>query len=134
MIVTEKSPEEVKSLRFVLHKHQAKSLHYDLRLERDGVLKCWALPKGVPMVSKEKRLAIESGDHKTDLLYFSGIIPKGQYGAGEINIDDSGKYEILLWSDIKIEFILKGDKYKGRYILVRFQKAGPKTWLLMKAD
>ena len=137
MIPTNKRQEECqngKNNRFVLHEHTAKSVHLDLRLERDGVLKCWTLPRGMPKVSKEKCIAIESKDQQTSILYFSGIIPQKQSGTGELKIEDCGTYETLFQSDLKIEFILSGKINTGRYILVRFQKAGSKTWLLMKAD
>jgi DNA ligase D-like protein (predicted 3'-phosphoesterase) len=118
--------------RFVVHRHRSKIPHYDLRLERKGVLKCWAIPKGIPDHSGLRRLAIDSGDHDLSVLDFSGTVPEGQYGAGEISIYDSGTYEKESWKDEKIVFVLNGRKFKGRYVLVKFKKAGDKDWLLMK--
>ncbi|WOF17230.1 ATP-dependent DNA ligase [Methanoplanus sp. FWC-SCC4] len=126
----DESPEK---LRFVVHDHHSKNHHYDLRLEKDGILKCWAVPKGVPEIPGEKHLSIDSGDHELSALTFSGIIPAGEYGAGEILIDDSGTYESLSWDEKKIEFFLHGEKYRGKYVLVRFKRAGEGNWLLMKA-
>ncbi|WP_421909709.1 DNA polymerase ligase N-terminal domain-containing protein [Methanolacinia petrolearia] len=118
--------------RFVVHFHRSKTPHYDLRLERHGVLKCWAVPKGIPDHPGLRRLAIGSGDHDPSVLDFSGTITEGQYGAGEISIYDSGIYETESWKDEKIVFVLNGMKFKGRYVLVRFKKAGDEDWLLMK--
>ena len=118
--------------RFVIHYHKSKTEHYDLRLERDGVLKCWAVPKGIPGSPGLRRLAIDSGDHDLSALDFSGTIPEGNYGAGEIEIYDSGIYETESWHDEKIVFLLHGDRIEGRFVLVRFKKAGDKDWLLMK--
>lgn len=118
--------------RFVIHYHRSKSPHYDLRLERGGVLKCWAVPKGIPENPNLRHLAIDSGDHDISVLDFSGTIPEGEYGAGEIEIHDSGTYETESWNEEKIVFILHGEKIEGRYVLVRFKKAGDRNWLLMK--
>ncbi|MBN1431594.1 MAG: ATP-dependent DNA ligase [Methanomicrobiaceae archaeon] len=118
--------------RFVIHYHRSRSPHYDLRLERGGVLKCWAVPKGIPDYPGLRRLAVDSGDHDLSVLDFSGTIPEGEYGAGEIEIHDSGIYETESWKNEKIVFILHGERIKGRYILVRFKKAGDEDWLLMK--
>jgi len=118
--------------RFVVHYHLSKSPHYDLRLERRGVLKCWAVPKGIPSNHGLRRLAIDSGDHDLSVLDLSGTIPEGEYGAGGIEIYDSGTYETESWHDDKIVFILYGEKIEGRYVLVKFKKAGDRDWLLMK--
>lgn len=118
--------------RFVVHYHEAKTKHYDLRLEKDGILKCWAVPKGIPGRPGLRRLAIDSGNHDLSVLEFSGTIKEGEYGAGEISIYDSGTYETESWKDEKIVFILNGEKLRGRYVLVKFKKAGEKDWLLMK--
>ncbi len=117
---------------FVVHYHRSKSPHYDLRLERGGVLKCWAVPKGIPDRPGIRHLAIDSGDHDISVLGFSGTIPEGEYGAGRIEIYDSGEYGTESWEGEKIVFVLHGEKLKGRYVLVRFKKAGDKEWLLMK--
>ena len=117
---------------FVIQEHHARRLHYDLRLEKNGVLKSWAVPKGVPESTSNKRLAVETEDHPLGYASFEGIIPKGQYGAGTVKIWDKGAYEPKVWDEEKIEFILKGEKLKGRYVLVRLKKAGEKSWLLLK--
>ena len=117
---------------FVIQEHHARRLHYDLRLEKKGVLKSWAVPKGVPEETSEKRLAVETEDHPLDYASFEGAIPKGQYGAGTVKIWDKGLYEAKVWDEKMIEFILKGEKLKGRYVLVRLKKAGEKSWLLLK--
>jgi DNA ligase D-like protein (predicted 3'-phosphoesterase) len=117
---------------FVVQEHNARRLHYDLRLEKDGVLKSWAVPKGIPADGSDKRLAVETEDHPLDYASFEGEIPKGQYGAGTVKIWDKGVYEVKAWDEKMIEFILKGSKLEGRYVLVRLKKAGEKNWLLLK--
>lgn len=117
---------------FVVQEHHARRLHYDLRLEKDGVLKSWAVPKGIPEISGERRLAVKVEDHPLEYGKFEGMIPEGQYGAGTVKIWDSGLYEPIVWTENKIEFIAKGEKMEGRYVLVKFKKAGEKNWLLFK--
>jgi len=118
-------------LIFVIQEHHARALHYDLRLEKDGVLKSWAVPKGIPE-SVQKHLAVETEDHPYEYGSFEGEIPKGQYGAGTVKIWDKGTYETKLWENDKIEVTLNGQRLKGRYILVRLKRAGEKDWLLLK--
>lgn len=129
--------------RFVIQRHQATRLHYDLRLEMEGVLKSWAVPKGPSMNPKDKRLAIHTEDHPIEYLTFKGVIPKGNYGAGVMQIWDSGTYEIIESKsgkdavrqhekgDLKIKF--HGGKIKGNFALVRtpLSKA-ENSWLLIK--
>jgi DNA ligase D-like protein (predicted ligase)/DNA ligase D-like protein (predicted 3'-phosphoesterase) len=122
--------EEGKS--FVVQEHHARRLHYDLRLEKDGVLKSWAVPKGLPETGT-KRLAVETEDHPLEYRNFEGTIPEGQYGAGAVKIWDKGTYEVKVWEENKIEFILRGEKLNGRYVLAKFKKAGDRGWLLLKA-
>ena len=117
---------------FVVQEHHARRLHYDLRLERDGVLKSWAVPKGPPETSGDRRLAVQVEDHPLEYGKFEGTIPEGQYGAGTVKIWDKGLYESIAWGENKIEFIIKGEKLEGRYVLVKFKKAGEKNWLLFK--
>lgn len=117
---------------FVVQEHNASHLHYDLRLEKDGVLKSWAVPKGIPQKSGIKRLAIKTEDHPLEYAEFQGTIPEGQYGAGEVKIWDKGSYRIKLWEENKIEFNPYGKKLTGTYVLVRFKKGGENNWLLMK--
>jgi bifunctional non-homologous end joining protein LigD len=117
---------------FVVQEHHARRLHYDLRLENGGVLKSWAVPKGMPESADQKRLAVETEDHPLDYANFEGTIPKGQYGAGTVKIWDKGMYELKVWDEKMVEFTLKGQKLTGRYVLVRLKKAGEKNWLLLK--
>lgn len=117
---------------FVVQEHDARRLHFDLRLERNGVLKSWAVPKGIPLDAGEKRLAVETEDHPLEYGGFEGVIPAGQYGAGTVKIWDKGSYQLKIWENDKIEFILNGQRLQGRYVLAKFKKAGEKEWLLLK--
>jgi bifunctional non-homologous end joining protein LigD len=116
--------------RFVLHEHYASHHHFDFRLERYGTLKSWALPKGLPTTIGEKHLAVQVPNHPISYINFRGIIPKGEYGAGTVSIADSGCYESLLWTAKKIEIILEGQKYYGKYILIPFSDKN--EWMIMK--
>jgi bifunctional non-homologous end joining protein LigD len=124
---------ETRSPRFVLHDHATKHHHYDFRLERDGVLKSWAVPKGLPELAGERRLAIAVEDHQIAYITFSGTNPEGEYGAGVVAIADQGTYEPFAWDNDRIEVVLHGARFSGKYLLVRFRKAGEKEWLVMKA-
>lgn len=119
--------------RFVLHEHHSKKLHYDLRLEIDGVLKSWAVPKGPSLSPREKRLAISVNDHPLEYASFEGIIPEGIYGAGPVVISDSGECDVQSadFSRGRIEFILKGNIFKGGFVLTRL-KGKDREWLLIK--
>ncbi|MCX8043403.1 MAG: hypothetical protein N3B18_04670, partial [Desulfobacterota bacterium] len=117
---------------FVVQQHHARTLHYDVRLEKDGVLKSWAVPKEPPHEKGVKRLAVETEDHALEYGSFEGIIPDGEYGAGEVKIWDSGTYEEHEWRSDRIVVTLQGKKLQGRYCLVRFKKAGEGSWLLFK--
>ena len=101
--------------RFVVQEHHARNLHWDFRLEMEGVLKSWAVPKGVPEKISIKRLAIQVEDHELDYIDFEGEIPEGQYGAGKVKIWDSGTYELESESEKAVSFILNGKRLKGRY-------------------
>lgn len=116
---------------YVIQKHDASHLHYDLRLEMDGVLKSWAIPKNPPTKEGIKRLAVQTEDHPVDYADFEGIIPEGQYGAGEVKTWDKGTYELESRKDDKIVVRINGKKLKGRYCLIRF-KGQEKNWLLFK--
>jgi bifunctional non-homologous end joining protein LigD len=117
---------------FVIQEHHSRRLHWDLRLESGGVLKSWAVPKGMPESSSQRHLAVETEDHPIEYSNFEGTIPKGEYGAGTVKIWDKGTFETKLWENDKIEFTLKGERLKGGYILVRLKRAGDKDWLLLK--
>jgi bifunctional non-homologous end joining protein LigD len=127
---------------FVVQEHHASHLHYDLRLELDGVLKSWAVPKGPSMEPTDKRLAVEVEDHPLAYAKFHGTIPKGQYGAGEVYIWDKGTWDTegnahKGLKDGKLEFTLKGKKLKGHFVLVRIRALKDSTkhnWLLMKKN
>ena len=118
--------------RFVVQKHRARSLHYDFRLERDGVFKSWAVPKGVPETIGPRRLAVQVPDHPLAYGSFEGTIPEGEYGAGTVEIWDEGVYDLLKWSDDSIEFTLHGQRLEGTYSLIRFQRKGLRDWLLFR--
>lgn len=115
--------------RFVVQKHQASHLHYDFRLEVEGVLKSWAVPKGVPEVPGVRRLAVQTEDHPVAYIDFSGTIPEGEYGAGTVEIWDKGTFRLDNKSPEGLEFYLAGDKLKGDYVLVH---TDGKNWLLLK--
>lgn len=117
---------------FVVQKHEARRLHYDFRLERDGVLKSWAVPKGMPENEGEKRLGIQVEDHALEFGNFEGTIPEGQYGAGTIEIWDRGYYETEQWTDGVIVVDLHGERLRGRYNLVRFPRGGANAWLIFR--
>jgi bifunctional non-homologous end joining protein LigD len=129
-------------LRFVVQKHRATRLHYDFRLEADGVLKSWAIPKGPSLDPGERRLAMHVEDHPLDYREFEGIIPAGNYGAGEVIVWDEGTYELAEGTDAaeeigkgKIKFILHGKKLKGEFTLVRIRGRSGESgdpWLLIK--
>ena len=127
-------PLSAAPLRFVVQKHAARTLHYDFRLERDGVYKSWAIPKGVPERSGERRLAVQVEDHTLEFGTFEGQIPEGEYGAGQIEIWDRGTYDIVDWQEDNILFSLHGQRYQGRFRLIRFARGGPRAWLLMKCS
>ena len=125
---------------FVVQKHAARNLHYDLRLEVDGVLKSWAVPKGPSMDPKQKRLAVQVEDHPMDYARFEGTIPEGQYGAGTVIVWDTGPYQNMNEKDGRTvpmsvalqnghaSFRLQGKKLKGGFALTRTQRG----WILVK--
>jgi DNA ligase D-like protein (predicted 3'-phosphoesterase) len=126
--------------RFVVQEHAARSHHYDFRLEVDGVLKSWAIPKGPSTNPKEKRLATETEDHPLEYIDFEGTIPKGEYGAGAVIVWDTGTYgnvtdngELPIEDGLKkghVRVVLEGEKLRGTWALTRFR--GENQWLLVK--
>ncbi len=123
--------------RFVIHEHHATRLHFDLRLEIGGVLKSWAVPKGVSMNPSEKRLAVRVSDHSTGYIGFEGTLAEGSYGAGEVRIWDKGEFESSENADEqmrkgKLVFTFFGAKLKGEFTLVRMSKQ-EKNWLVIKS-
>ena len=141
-------------LRFVVQKHDATQLHYDFRLEMEGVLKSWAVPKGPSLNPDDKRLAMMVEDHPYDYRTFEGTIPEGNYGAGTVMVWDEGTYEALgfdnesvqdqekmLLAELKkgdVKIVLHGEKLRGAFGLVKMHKGGPgkdrgdNAWLLIK--
>jgi bifunctional non-homologous end joining protein LigD len=117
---------------FVVQKHWARTLHYDFRLEKDGLLKSWTIPKGLPESPGVRRLAVQVPDHSLDFGEFDGTIPEGQYGAGVVEIWDRGTYELHEWTDETIVFTLHGQRLHGTYNLIRFHRGGERDWLLFK--
>ena len=118
---------------FVVHEHWAKRHHFDLRLEIGDVLKSWAVPKEIPTEYGVKRLAVQVEDHPIEYANFSGRIPEGYYGAGEVLIYDKGEYELKEYYVNKIRFKLLGQKLSGVYQLIKFrEEKGRVYWLLFK--
>jgi len=117
---------------FVVQKHAATRLHYDFRLEMDGVLKSWAIPKEPSTEPDVKRLAIMVDDHDLSYANFEGEIEEGNYGAGKVEVWDKGTYDTETRKDNKIVFVLHGKKLKGRYTILKFDRAGANNWLLFK--
>ena len=134
-------------LKFVIQRHKASRLHYDFRLEMEGVLKSWAVPKGPSLNPQDKRLAMMVEDHPYDYKDFEGIIPEGNYGAGIVEIWDSGTYtpiedqgnakanEKLLLAGLEsgnLKVVLHGKKLKGEFAVVRLKGSDSNSWLLIK--
>jgi DNA ligase D-like protein (predicted 3'-phosphoesterase) len=142
------TPEPVKGKQrskniFVIQKHDASHLHYDFRLQIGRVLKSWAVPKGIPKNLADKRLAIETEDHPLSYADFEGIIPKGNYGAGTVEIWEKGTFENLRtisakksYEEGKIEVLLKGKKINQKFALIKLKSnpryPGNKNWLIMR--
>jgi len=127
--------------RFVIQKHDASRLHYDFRLEMDGVLKSWAVPKGLPWKRGEKHLAVEVEDHPIDYEDFEGVIPEGNYGGGTVMVWDRGQYfvhgekPLQALAEGRIHLVLEGKKVKGDWALIRTRSdRGKNQWLLLKSD
>jgi len=115
--------------RFVVQEHHARRLHWDFRLELDGVLKSWAVPKGMPEEPGIKRLAVPVEDHELDYIDFEGEIPEGQYGAGKVIIWDSGMFALTERTPGKLHFTLFGNRLSGDYILTQMKDG---QWLIFK--
>ena len=117
------------SPRFVVHRHDASRLHWDLRLEREGVLKSWAVPKEPPVDPGVKRLAVEVEDHDLVHIDFEGEIPEGEYGAGTVSIWDDGTYDLLSEHGRRLKLALRGRRLRGDYVLVPLEG---KNWLFFR--
>jgi bifunctional non-homologous end joining protein LigD len=116
---------------FVIQEHHARALHWDFRLEHDGVLASWALPKGLPVDPKVNHLAVHTEDHPLEYGSFAGTIPKGEYGAGTVTIWDRGTYDLEKWRDKEVMVVLHGKRAQGRYVL--FPTEG-KNWMIHRMD
>jgi DNA ligase D-like protein (predicted 3'-phosphoesterase) len=131
----EVKPEGVNRI-FVIQKHNASHLHYDLRLEIGGVLKSWAVPKEPPTEEGVRRLAVETEDHPMDYAGFEGTIPAGEYGAGTVEIWDKGVFIPEKIGEKEILFELAGNQMRGKYVLVKLKPTarypGEKNWLLFR--
>ena len=129
--------------RFVVQKHRASQLHYDFRLEMDGVLKSWAVPKGPSLNSSDKRLAMQVEDHPVSYFHFEGKIPEGNYGAGTVMVWDTGTWEPLgdehtMMDKGDLKFRLHGEKLQGEFVLAKMRSRRPGSkgteWLLIKKN
>jgi bifunctional non-homologous end joining protein LigD len=121
--------------RFVIHEHSARRLHWDLRLERDGVLVSWAIPKGMPEEPKVNHIAPHTEDHPLEYLDFEGEIPAGSYGAGTMRVWDRGTYDCLKWEPRKVEVALHGERLDARYALFAIGEGeDPKDWMIHRMD
>ncbi|MDQ2867572.1 MAG: ATP-dependent DNA ligase, partial [Verrucomicrobiota bacterium] len=137
---TRQTKKARQAARFIIQKHDATRLHYDFRLEAEGVLKSWAVPKGLPWAQAEKHLAVEVEDHPVEYVDFEGIIPKGQYGGGTVMVWDRGTYEITQAESAaagiragKFHVILHGEKVDSEWAMIRIRSDTEKNqWLLMK--
>ena len=117
-----------------MQRHQASHLHYDLRLERDGVLKSWAIPKEPPLHPGIKRLAVATEDHPLEYAYFEGEIPEGNYGAGSVVIWDRGSYLPLEWKENVIVVEVSAERLKGVFCLIKLKPKDrhDRNWLIFK--
>lgn len=126
--------KKTEGLIYVIQRHQASHLHYDLRLEENGVLKSWAVPKEPPIKEGIKRLAVQTEDHPLGYEDFEGVIPEGQYGAGEVKIWDKGIHLLLEETTEKRVIEIKGKKLQGKYCLIKLKSEDPddNNWLFFK--
>jgi bifunctional non-homologous end joining protein LigD len=131
-------PVDAEGNRFVVQEHHATRLHWDLRLEHDGVAASWAIPNGIPEDPHENRLAVRTEDHPLEYLEFEGDIPKGEYGAGKMRIWDRGTYETHKFDDAKVEVTFHGERLRGRYGLFplkqRKEEQPGKDWMIHRMD
>ena len=121
---------------FVIQKHRATRLHYDVRLERDGVMVSWAVPKGLPTKRGDRHLAVQTEDHPIEYNRFEGTIPSGHYGAGEVRIFDKGTYDLVEWTDRKVSFVLHGERYQSveyHFVKLSGKSADSRDWLAILA-
>jgi bifunctional non-homologous end joining protein LigD len=126
--------DEAAGNRFVVQEHSATRLHWDLRLERDGVAVSWAVPNGIPEVPDENRMAVHTEDHPLEYLTWEGVIPKGNYGAGTMKVWDHGTYETHEWTDAKATVTFHGERVQGRYHLFQIGGRGGNDWMIRRVD
>ncbi|MER7457577.1 DNA polymerase ligase N-terminal domain-containing protein [Micromonospora sp. NPDC126480] len=120
--------------RFVIQQHHARSLHWDLRLEHDGVLASWAVPRGLPRDNARNHLAVHTEDHPMEYLDFSGDIPAGEYGGGRMTIHDRGTYRCEKWRDDEVIVVLHGERTSGRYVLFATGGRDGRDWMVRRTD
>src|SRR3954464_7641839 len=125
------APTSERAPRFVVQEHHARRLHWDLRLEHEGTLASWAVPRGIPPDPKRNNLAVRTEDHPLEYLEFHGEIPAGNYGAGTMTIWDRGVYELHKWRDGEVMVTLYGERVQGRYVL--FRTRGD-DWMIHRMD
>jgi bifunctional non-homologous end joining protein LigD len=134
-VTPEPSPEkhlpDTDQPRFVVQEHHARAMHWDFRLERDGVLVSWAVPKGLPPDPSVNHLAVQTEDHPMSYIDFAGEIPKGEYGGGSVQVWDKGWYELEKWEPKEVKVTLHGERVQGRYVLIRTRD---KQWLMHRMD
>jgi bifunctional non-homologous end joining protein LigD len=126
---------------FVIQEHHARALHWDFRLERDGVLVSWAVPKGLPQDQKTNHLAVHTEDHPLEYATFEGRIGAGEYGGGQVTVWDHGTYDLVKWSDREVQVVLHGERVQGRYVLFATRPKGRpaaaddgKSWMVHRMD
>src|SRR6478609_1732703 len=123
--------EPGEELRFVVQEHSARAMHWDLRLEHEGTLVSWAIPKGIPVDPKRNNLAVQTEDHPLEYLDFHGEIPEGNYGAGTMKIFDRGTLEVHKWRDKEVMVTFHGERVRGKYVLF---KTDGKNWMIHRMD
>lgn len=135
--VPEKPPAPGPGNAFVIQEHHARALHWDFRLERDGVLVSWAIPKGLPPDPKQNHLAVHTEDHPLDYAAFEGRIPAGEYGGGNVSVWDHGTYDLEKWTDREVKVVLHGTRSSGRYVLFKTGNGEGKRgrdWMIHRMD
>ncbi|TQS45163.1 DNA ligase [Cryptosporangium phraense] len=135
--VPESAPEPRAGNSFVIQEHHARALHWDFRLERDGVLVSWAIPKGLPPDPKQNHLAVHTEDHPLDYASFEGRIPEGEYGGGNVSVWDYGTYDLEKWTDREVKVVLHGNRSEGRYVLFKTGNGEGKRgrdWMIHRMD
>ncbi|MDO3700889.1 DNA polymerase ligase N-terminal domain-containing protein [Micromonospora sp. C28SCA-DRY-2] len=120
--------------RFVIQQHHARSLHWDLRLEHEGVLASWAVPRGLPREPGRNHLAVHTEDHPMEYLTFHGEIPAGEYGGGRMTIHDRGTYRAEKWHDDEVIVVLDGERTSGRYVLFATGGKAGRDWMVRRTD